>query len=156
MWRIRAAVFVTLFPAKGIAKLWLSPSSSTRQLLRTYWRAIVLFGRNVATYKFALAQALLELRPASGQLVTLEELAAPYTRHLREHLRLADKQGTFQRSQFLDACRNANAGGLSEQQLLGRNCWNTSSGRATRKAKSTPSSLGIRSPMRLRTWRSTS
>ena len=41
-----------------------------------YWRAIVLFGRNVATYKFALAQALLELRPASGQLVTLEELAA--------------------------------------------------------------------------------
>jgi hypothetical protein len=85
-----------------------------------YWRAIVLFGRNVATYKFALAQALLELRPASGQLVTLEELATLYTRHLREHLRLADKQGTFQRSQFLDACRKANAGELSEQQLLGQ------------------------------------
>jgi len=58
MWRIRAAVFVTLFPAKGIAKLWLSPSSSTRQLLRTYWRAIVLFGRNVATYNLIVGLAI--------------------------------------------------------------------------------------------------
>jgi hypothetical protein len=83
-----------------------------------YWRAIVLFGRNVATYKFALARALLELRPAGGQLVKLEDLAAPYTRHLREHLRLANKQGTFKKSQFLDACRKANTGELSEQQVV--------------------------------------
>ena len=40
-----------------------------------YWRGIVLFGRNVASYKFALAASLLELKPASGDLVRLEELA---------------------------------------------------------------------------------
>ena len=26
-----------------------------------YWRSVILFGRNVASYKFALAKALLEL-----------------------------------------------------------------------------------------------
>ena len=30
------------------------------------WRSIVLFGRNVASYKFALAASLLDLTPASG------------------------------------------------------------------------------------------
>jgi hypothetical protein len=39
-----------------------------------YWRGIVLFGRNVASYKFALAASLLELKPASGDLVRLEDL----------------------------------------------------------------------------------
>ena len=28
--------------------------------LENYWRAIILFGRNVASYKFALAKALIE------------------------------------------------------------------------------------------------
>ena len=44
-----------------------------------YWRGIVLFGRNVASYKFALAAALLDLKPESGDLVRLEELAKPFT-----------------------------------------------------------------------------
>jgi len=83
-----------------------------------YWRGIVLFGRNVATYKFALARALLDLRPASGQLVTLEELAAPFSDHICSHLRLAERQGTFQQSRFLDACRRANAGELTRDQLI--------------------------------------
>jgi hypothetical protein len=83
-----------------------------------YWRGIVLFGRNVATYKFALARALLDLRPESGQIVTLDELAAPFAKHLCEHLKLADKQGTFQRSRFLDACRQANAGEIDRERLI--------------------------------------
>lgn len=29
--------------------------------LDSYWRAVILFGRNVATYKFALGKALLTL-----------------------------------------------------------------------------------------------
>jgi len=33
------------------------------------WRGVVLYGRNTASYKFALATALLELNPKSGQLV---------------------------------------------------------------------------------------
>ena len=35
------------------------------------WRGVVLYGKNTASYKFALATALLELRPESGQLLKL-------------------------------------------------------------------------------------
>lgn len=83
-----------------------------------YWRGIILFGRNVASYKFALAQALLDIQPDAGRLIRLEELAVPYTSHLRAHLRLANKQGTFQKSRFLDACRMADAGELTDDQLV--------------------------------------
>lgn len=57
------------------------------------WRSIVLFGQNVASYKFALAKSLLELAAGGQSLVTLEELAAPTARHICEHLETADKQG---------------------------------------------------------------
>jgi hypothetical protein len=33
----------------------------------TYWRAVILFGRNVASYKFALSETLLE-KAAQGIL----------------------------------------------------------------------------------------
>ena len=82
-----------------------------------YWRGIILFGRNVATYKFALGSAILELKPAAGQLLTLEELATPFASHLCAHLRTAEKQGTFKKSRFLEACRKANAGELTQSQL---------------------------------------
>jgi hypothetical protein len=65
-----------------------------------------------------LAKTLLELRPSAGDLVKLEELAGPFARNLCDHLRIADKQGTFKRSRFLDACRRANRGKLSQQQLI--------------------------------------
>jgi 5-methylcytosine-specific restriction endonuclease McrA len=82
------------------------------------WRGIVLFGRNVASYKFAFANALLDLRPQPGTLVKLEELAGPYSRHIRDHLRLADEQGTSSSSKFLNACRKCNDGEIAEQQLI--------------------------------------
>ena len=44
--------------------------------LANQWRAVILFGRNSASYKFALSEALLELSP-TGDLVRLEELALP-------------------------------------------------------------------------------
>ena len=33
-----------------------------QRTLDSYWRAVILFGRNVASYKFALAKSLIELR----------------------------------------------------------------------------------------------
>ena len=54
--------------------------------LDSHWRSIILFGRNVASYKFALAKALIELSSRSDPFVTLEELADPFSRHLCEHL----------------------------------------------------------------------
>ena len=73
-----------------------------------YWRAIILYGRNVQSYKFALASALLELKPQSGTLLKLEDLAPFYAKHIARHLNHAPKQGTSKSSQFLDACRSFN------------------------------------------------
>ena len=82
----------------------------------SYWRAIVLFGQNVASYKFALAGALLEIG-AGSEDVSLDELALPFANRVAEHLRTHDKQGTFQQSRFLDACRAYNNGELDEDGL---------------------------------------
>ena len=76
--------------------------------LEDYWRSIILFGRNVATYKFALAKSLLDLRPESGQLIKLSDLAPTFALHLAEHIKVADKQATSVSSKFLDACRQYN------------------------------------------------
>jgi hypothetical protein len=81
------------------------------------WRAIVLFGRNVASYKFALARSLVELAPATDNLVLLDNLAVPFAREIARHLNSADRQATSRSSVFLDACRNFNRGELSADQL---------------------------------------
>ncbi len=70
--------------------------------LQDQWRAIILSGRNVASYKFALAKDLLDLRPTAGSLVKLEDLALPFARQVCEHLRLEDEQATSASSTFLD------------------------------------------------------
>jgi hypothetical protein len=74
-----------------------------------YWRSIVLYGRNVASYKFALAAALLELRPQSGELVKLEDLAPVYALQIARHIKNSPKQATAQSSNFLDACSKYNS-----------------------------------------------
>jgi hypothetical protein len=84
--------------------------------LDSYWRAIILFGQNVASYKFALAGALLEIGAGSEE-VSLDDLALPFASRVAAHLRTHDKQGTFQQSRFLDACRAFNRGELDAEGL---------------------------------------
>jgi HNH endonuclease len=79
---------------------------------------VLLFGRNVASYKFALAKTLLDLANRADDRVLLEELAAPFARYVCEHLRLVDKQTTSPSSKFLDTCRAFNQGELSEDRLI--------------------------------------
>lgn len=86
--------------------------------LETYWRSIILFGKNVASYKFALAKSLLEVAPTGRTFITLEELAEPFSRHITEHLLSCDKQITSSSSQFLDKCRAFNAGKFSKEELI--------------------------------------
>ena len=87
--------------------------------LSSYWRSIILFGRNSASYKFALAKSLIELSDQSGSdLVTLEQLAEPFSRHLCEHLLLADKQGNRASGKFLNTCRQFNDGQISKDELI--------------------------------------
>ena len=81
------------------------------------WRHIVRFGRNVASYKFALGQALLDLGARQHTFVRLEDLAVPYAAALCEHLQVEDRQSTSAQSQFLDACRSRNRGELDAAQL---------------------------------------
>ncbi|MEM0514273.1 HNH endonuclease [Pseudoalteromonas sp. YIC-827] len=86
--------------------------------LDNYWRAIILFGRNVASYKFALAKALYDLKAVPNDLVTLDELAVPFSRHLCEHLEHSPKQITSKSSKFLSACMDYNAGNVSNDELI--------------------------------------
>ena len=81
-------------------------------------RRIVLFGRNVASYKFALSKSLLELGAQQKTSVSLEELAVPFSRHICDHLKGCDRQGTFRSSRFLDACRFFNAGRITADELI--------------------------------------
>ena len=82
-------------------------------------RAVVLFGRNVASSKFALAKTLLGLAERADDRVPLEELALPFAQHLCAPLQGVDRQTTSRSSQFLDACRAFNRGELAEEALIG-------------------------------------
>jgi len=82
------------------------------------FRSIILFGANVASYKFALGQSLLDLAAKGVEKVTLEELADPFSRHLCDHLAAVNLQGTFAHSRFLDACRHFNSGDINEAELI--------------------------------------
>ena len=86
--------------------------------LESYWRSIILFGRNVASYKFALAESLLELAPTGKTIITLDELAVPFSKYLCQHIENSPKQATSQKSQFLDACKQYNDGLISHQKLI--------------------------------------
>lgn len=86
--------------------------------LQDQWRAINLFGRNVASYKFALAEALLSIRPTADTLVRMEELAKPFAFAVCRHLKIEDKQATSASSAFLNACRMFNQGEMDEAKLV--------------------------------------
>jgi hypothetical protein len=74
--------------------------------LESQWRAIILFGKNSATYKFAFAKSLLELIEQEKTKISLEELAIPFANSIVEHLKKSDKQGNAGSSKFLEGCRN--------------------------------------------------
>lgn len=86
--------------------------------LENYWRGVILFGKNSASYKFALAKALLEMSGRQSDFVTLEELAEPFSRHTAEHLKSGRKQITRNSSPFIDACKEYNLGKSNKGKLI--------------------------------------
>lgn len=86
--------------------------------LESQWRAIILFGKNSATYKFAFAKALLEVVKQEQTSVTLQELAKPFAMSIVEHLKQIDKQGNSKSSRFLNFCRDFRDGNLTEDELI--------------------------------------
>jgi hypothetical protein len=85
--------------------------------LESQWRAIILFGKNSATYKFAFAKSLLTLIDKEKTRVSLEELAIPFADSIIEHLKKSDKQGNAASSKFLEGCRSFINNTLSKEDL---------------------------------------
>ncbi|GII66800.1 hypothetical protein Skr01_68850 [Sphaerisporangium krabiense] len=81
------------------------------------WRAIVLYGANSATYKFAFGATLLEIAATGRDRVALEELAPRYADLLCQALQRNPRQCIATSSKFLDACRAFNAGDLDRDTL---------------------------------------
>lgn len=85
---------------------------------KNYFRSVVLFGRNVASYKFALAKSLVKFAQDGRDVVPLTDLAEPFALELCTHLRDAPRQTTSRSSAFLEACQRFNAGGLTQDDLV--------------------------------------
>ena len=75
----------------------------------TNWRAIILQGKNTASYKFALAQALLTSQH-NQSVVTLKDLAIPFALNVAKHLANNPKQTIGNRGVFLTSCDQFNSG----------------------------------------------
>jgi hypothetical protein len=85
--------------------------------LESQWRAVILFGKNSATYKFAFAKSLLELADQEKTAISLQDLAIPFSRHIVEHLKENDRQGNSSSSTFLNTCRSYIKGEISQDKL---------------------------------------
>jgi 5-methylcytosine-specific restriction endonuclease McrA len=83
-----------------------------------YWRSVILFGLNVASYKFALAKSLLEIATKEQNFVRLDELAVPFAKYISDHLKIAAKQATSSSSRFLDAVRQFNSSEIDQNKLI--------------------------------------
>ncbi len=86
--------------------------------LENYWRGIILFGNNFATYKFALAHALYDV-DKQHEIIRLEDLALPFSKHICQHLHLSPKQilRAGEPGKFLGACLQSNQGEITSEQL---------------------------------------
>lgn len=87
--------------------------------LESQWRAIILFGKNSATYKFAFAKSLLELASKEATSISLAELAKPFATNIVQHLKASDKQGNSSSSKFLNSCRSFIENEITEEELYG-------------------------------------
>jgi len=81
-------------------------------------RGIVLFGVNVASYKFALARSILEFAEAGQDVIEMSDLAAPFSAHVATHLKSSPKQGTSKSSRFLTSCSRFNSGEIDQSELI--------------------------------------
>lgn len=82
------------------------------------WRALILFGKNSATYKFAFGKALLELATQGRDQIDLKELSPLFVHSVLDHLKQSDKQGNSASSTFLKACREFNNGLIDYDKLI--------------------------------------
>jgi hypothetical protein len=86
--------------------------------IESFWRGLILFGQNSASYKFAFAKSLLELKAESGKALKLHEIAPYYSKHLIEHLKNTPKQTTSKSSTFISALLQNGIESINENKVL--------------------------------------
>lgn len=86
--------------------------------LESIYRSIYLFGRNVATYKFALAKSLIEVSNGSNTFISLEELSPIYTKYMLEHIGNGKRQVTSTTSKFINSLELFKRGEIEYDQLM--------------------------------------
>lgn len=86
------------------------PFISLNPTVEDCWRGIILYGQNSASYKFALAESLLQINPSAGELLKLEDLAPFFGKAIAEHISHSPKQGT-KPGKFLNSVRGFNLDG---------------------------------------------
>ncbi len=93
-----------------------SPFISVNPTVEDCWRGIILYGQNSASYKFALAESLLQLNPQAGQLLKLEDLAPVFGKAIAGHISHSPKQGT-RTGKFLNSVQRFNTDGNLEELI---------------------------------------
>ncbi len=83
-----------------------------------YWRSIILYGNNTASYKFALGMALLDLIENEQNIVSLKDLSPIFAKYICEHLNVAPRQTTNNSSTFLEACKKYNENIITTERLI--------------------------------------
>ena len=91
---------------------------SVEPSLEDCWRAIILFGKNTAAYKFALANSLLHFCDLQKDEIEAEDFAIEFSKHICNHLRSNDKQGTNPSNTFLEVCRSFNKNEIGVDSLV--------------------------------------
>ena len=86
--------------------------------LESQWRAIILFGKNSATYKFAFGKALLQLVSKETNSISIKDLSPLFVESILKHIKNNDRQGNSNSSSFLDACRKYNNNEITYDNLL--------------------------------------
>jgi 5-methylcytosine-specific restriction endonuclease McrA len=86
--------------------------------LSSQWRAIILFGRNTATYKFALAKSLIKMAEQQKNAVDLETLAEIFAQYLVEHVSSGKKQINANKSKYLHTCQDFSEGKCTQDDLI--------------------------------------
>ena len=76
--------------------------------LDSYFRSIVLFGKNSATYKFALGKVIIELTSNGTDFISLKDFAIPFIKYTNEHVLSGNKQITSNSSKYFDAFKKYN------------------------------------------------
>ena len=84
----------------------------------TCWRAIILQGKNTASYKFALARALIDTQGIDAR-IRISDLAEPFSKHITSHLISQPKQSTAKNDgTFIKACKDFNKKMITKEQLI--------------------------------------